>query len=205
MGKYAVDVVTGNVFNRLRVIVKRGNHREDGGPGLGYGGHVAQVDQVQGRLADAQHQAAALLQADIGGAFDQVPGRAVRDSGQRAHRAGEHDHSSGRVGAAGDGGSDVLMFQQMDLAGAIAGEEQPVEQAAAAGTAGLLGQHAQGAGGDHELDALDARVVFQGAEQLHGEDGAAGAGHGHNQGPAARLARGRGLRFGQRVGHRDHA
>jgi hypothetical protein len=71
--------------------------------------HVAQVGQVEGRLAHHQHQAAALLERDVGGAGQQVVAETVRHGRQRLHRAGRHHHGRGVEAAAGDAGADVAV------------------------------------------------------------------------------------------------
>jgi hypothetical protein len=68
----AVDEVARHLGCGLRVIVERGNGGEDGGSGVGGSLHVAQMDAVEGCLADAQDEWAALLEGDVGGAMDEV-------------------------------------------------------------------------------------------------------------------------------------
>ena len=98
--QHAVDVVARNVVDGLRVVVERGDHGEDSGSGFGDRSHVAQVDEVQRSLADAENKAAAFFQADIRSALDKIVGEAVGDAAQRAHGAGKDDHGVHRVGAA---------------------------------------------------------------------------------------------------------
>ncbi len=65
------------------------------------------MDAVEGRLAYAEDERAVLLEADIGGAVDEIRGEAVGDGGERSHGAGKNDHGVGGVAAAGDVGADV--------------------------------------------------------------------------------------------------
>ena len=62
--------------------------------------HVAQVREVERRLAHHQHQAAPLLQHDVGGAREQVVRQAVGDRRERLHRARRDDHRLRRERAA---------------------------------------------------------------------------------------------------------
>jgi len=65
------------------------------------------VDAVEGSLADAEDERAIFLEADVGGAVDEVLREAVCDGCEGAHGAGKDDHRVGGVAAAGDVGSDV--------------------------------------------------------------------------------------------------
>jgi hypothetical protein len=51
-----------------------------------------------------------------------------------------------------------------------------------AADASLFGHDAQGAGRDDEMDASNASVVLESPQHFNGEDGAAGAGYGENEG-----------------------
>jgi len=63
-------VVFCDVVQGLWVVVEGGDYGEDGGSGFGGGGHVADVDEAEWGLADAEDQGAALFEADVGGALD---------------------------------------------------------------------------------------------------------------------------------------
>jgi len=73
-------VVAGDVFDALRVVVEGRDYGEDGGAGFRGGGHVADVNEVEWSFADAEDERAALLEADVGGAFDEVLREAVCDA-----------------------------------------------------------------------------------------------------------------------------
>ena len=88
----AVDEVASDVVNGLRVVVEGGDDGIDRSAGLSDGGHIANVDEIEGRLADAEDKRPALLEADIGGAFDEVRGEAMGDAGKRAHGTGKNNH-----------------------------------------------------------------------------------------------------------------
>ena len=108
-------VVAGYVFDRLWVVVEGGDYGEDGGAGFCCGGHVADVDEVEGSFADAEEEWATFLEADVGGALDEVLREAVSDAGEGSHGAGKDDHAVGGVGAAGDGGADVFVGELLNF------------------------------------------------------------------------------------------
>src|SRR6202040_3333717 len=103
----AVNELAGHFFRALRVVVERGDRGEDGGAGVGGELHIAEVDAVEGSLADAEDEGAVFFEAYIGGALDEVRREAVGDRRESAHGAGEDDHRVGGVAAAGDVGADV--------------------------------------------------------------------------------------------------
>ena len=88
------------------LVIEAGRRGEDDRPCFGYRGEIAQVDQRQRGFPGHQDQLAALLEADVGGAFDQRAAVAVGDAGDCRHRAGTDDHprrtrrAGGRTGAA---------------------------------------------------------------------------------------------------------
>lgn len=105
----SVDELAGHFAGALRQIVKRGDGGEDGRSGVGGELHVAQVDAVEGSLADAEDEWATFLKADVGGALDEVRGETVGDGGERSHGAGKNDHAVGGITAAGDVRADVVV------------------------------------------------------------------------------------------------
>ena len=145
--------------------------------------HVAEVDAVEGGLADAEDEGAVFLEADIGGALDEVGGEAVGDGGERAHGAGKDDHGVGGVAAAGDVGADVGFGVLLDLRGWCA--EEFFGEVVAAAEMKFFGEDAESIFGDDEVDSGDAGVAASGAEELGGVDGAAGSGYG--EGDVARV------------------
>lgn len=110
-----MDEVAGHGGGVLRMVVEGGDAGVDDGASLGGGGHVADVDEVERRFADAEYEGAALLEADVGGTLDEVLCEAVTDAGECAHGAGKDDHAVGWVGAAGDGGADVFVGEEMNF------------------------------------------------------------------------------------------
>ncbi len=122
VGEDSVDELAGHFGGALRMVVEGGDDGEDGGSGVGGELHVAQVDAVEGSLADAEDEGAALFEADVGGALDEVRGEAVGDGGERAHGAGKDDHGVGGIAAAGDVGADVGVGVVLELRAGCAEE-----------------------------------------------------------------------------------
>jgi len=60
------------VGQRARSLVEGGHSRQHDGPGLGTGGQVAQLDQVEWRLPGHEEKAPAFLQMDVGGPVNEV-------------------------------------------------------------------------------------------------------------------------------------
>ena len=170
----AVDVVADHFVYALRTVVEGGGDGEDGGAGFGDGGHVADVNEVEGGFAGAEDEGAAFFEADVGGAVDEVFGEAVGDGGEGAHGAGHHQHGVDGVGAAGDGGADVFIGEQSDIGSRVA--EELFGEIVASADAGLFGKDAEGAGRGDEIDAGDAGVGLELAEGFYGDQRAAGAG-----------------------------
>ena len=171
-----MDELACHLGGGLRLVVEGGDDGEDGGAGVGGELHVAEVDAVERGLADAEDERAVFLEADVGGALDEVGGEAVGDGGERAHGAGQDDHAVGGVAAAGDVGADVGFGVLLDLVGG--GAEEFFGEVVAAAELQLFGEDAEGVLGGDEVDVCDASVGDEGAEHLGGVDGAAGAGYG---------------------------
>lgn len=186
MGEDATAVLDGHLLHGLGPVVKGGDDGEDGRACLGCRGHITDVDEVEGRFADAENERTALLERDIGCAFDKAVGEAVADGGERAHGAGQHDHAVRGIAAASDACADVAVFKQVELGVVRDGRgseflERFEEATAPAGQAVLFGQDTHRVVGDEEADALDAIVRAKEVEHGGGEDGAAGAGDGEGE------------------------
>jgi len=120
--KDALDELAGHFFGALGVVVEGGDGGEDGGACVGGKLHIADVDAVEGSLADAEDEGAVFFEADVGGAVDEILREAVRDGREGAHGAGEDDHRVGGVAAAGYIGADVGVGVLLEL-GAGGAEE----------------------------------------------------------------------------------
>jgi hypothetical protein len=176
VGEDSVNELAGHVLRALRMVVEGRDGGEDGGAGVGGKLHVADVDAVEGCLADAKDEGAIFFEADVGGALDQVGGEAVGDACQGAHGAGEDNHRVGGVAAAGDVRSDVGFGVLLEF-GAGSAEEFFGEVVAAAQVE-FFGEDAERAVGGDEVDLCDAVVGGEGTEDLCGVDAAAGSGDG---------------------------
>ena len=158
------------------MVVERGDGREDDRARVGCELHVAEMDAIEGRFADAEDERAAFFEGDVGGALDEVLGEAGGDGGECSHGAGKDDHRVGGVAAAGDVGSDVGVGVVVDFVGGRA--EELFDEAVASAEVEFFGEDAEGVVGDDEVDFSDARVGAEGAEHLCGVDGTAGSGDG---------------------------
>lgn len=162
MGEDAADELTGELGGIGGLQVESGYDGEDGCAGFSGERHVAQMDAIEGRFADAEDERAALFEGDIGGAGDERVGEAEGDGSERAHGAWEDDHAVGGVAAAGNGRADIGV-------GVLDGfgwrcPEELFEEIGAAGDAELFGEDAEGVFAGDEVDAGDAVVGFECAE-----------------------------------------
>src|SRR5437588_6234999 len=97
MGQDTAGKLVGHSFGGVGSIVEGRDQGIDGRPSIGGPVHVADVDFVERRLADAEYERALLFQTDVGSAFDQVRSNAVGNTGQGANAAWHHDHSVTRI------------------------------------------------------------------------------------------------------------
>jgi len=152
------------------------------------------VDAVKGRLAHTEDKASALLEADVGGAFDEIRGHAVGDASERAHGAGKDDHAIGGSAAAGDAGCNVCLGMLSDFFGDGRRAEKFFRESSAATEVHLFGEDAQCSFAGDQVNLGDTRVGVEGAEHLGGKEGTAGSGDGESEAEIG------GCRFGG-VGH----
>src|ERR1700722_13147018 len=176
LGQDAVGEMGDDVVDGFGRVVEGGHGGHDGGTGVVDAEHVFEVDAVEGRFPEAEHQGAALFQADVGGAGKQIVGYAGGDGGERAGGARDDDHGVNGSAAGGDGGADVFVGQVFDFFCGRAGQERSEFFAVGRDDIQFGGDEAQTRFRDDEKDALDTRV---GVEQTkHGlrVDCAAGSG-----------------------------
>jgi hypothetical protein len=174
-----VDELPRHLIRVHRLVIEGWNHGEDCRPRVGGEAHVADMDFVEWRFAETEHQRATLLKANVGGALDEVARHAVRDSGEGAHAAGHDDHASGVIAAAGNRGSYVVLGVLRNFRGGLA--EEFFSEMVAAGDAELFGEDAEGIFRGHKMDAGDAGVGIEGAEEYLAKDDAAGPGEGYGE------------------------
>jgi hypothetical protein len=175
----AMDVVPRDVFDGLGMVVEGGDERKDGRARLCDRGHVADVDEVERRLADAEDEAAALLQADVGSALDEVARNAVGDARKRSHGARKDEHRVQWVRTAGDGGADVFVREERDLFRRMA--EEFFYQRVASAEACFFREDPQSTGGDDQVDPADAFVGIERMEHLDSKHRSAGPCNGKNE------------------------
>jgi hypothetical protein len=76
MSQHPVDKLTRHLGGVGRLQIERWNDGKDHRSSFGGERHIAQVDAIEGRLADAENQRAALFESYIGGAGDERVGEA---------------------------------------------------------------------------------------------------------------------------------
>jgi hypothetical protein len=134
------------------------------------------VDAVERGLAVAEDEGAVFLEADVGGAVDEVLCDAVGDGRKGAHGAGKDDHGVGGVAAAGDVGADVGFGVLLEFG--AGGSEEFFGEVVATAQVQLFGEDAEGAVGGYEVDLCYTLVGGEGAQDLRGVDAAASPGDG---------------------------
>lgn len=179
MGQDAVGEFAGHVIEARWSVVEGRDQREDGSTGIGGFVHVADVNLIQRRLADAEHQRPSFFESYIGGALDKLRSDAVRDARECSNTAGDDDHPIARVGTAGHIRTDIGIRLQLDLAGTLA--QDPADEIAASAERKLFGEDAQGAVGSNEVHSLDAGIAFDGEQKLFEKDRTTGACGGNGQ------------------------
>jgi hypothetical protein len=137
------------------------------------------MDFIERRFAYAEHQRTLLLKANVGGALNELRCDAISDSGQRADTAGDHDHSVGRVRAAGYVRADVGVGLLLNFSGVTANDL--VDELIAACDVEFLGHDPKAAIGGNEVNCRNSLVGFDDPQQLLEEYRAAGASSGDGQ------------------------
>ena len=111
----AADDEIDGVLKGLRPSIKGGHGGQHHGAGLSTSGQIAQLNQMQRRLARHQHERTTFLQMNVGGAMNKVLRQTVSDGRGRAHAARTNDHSRRQKGAAGDSRPEVHEVMIMHL------------------------------------------------------------------------------------------
>ncbi len=178
MRENPVDEVAGHFDGGLWVVVEGRHDGEDGRASLGGELHVAQVNAIEGRLAHAEDERTALLEAYVGRALDEVRRHSVGNASQSSHGAGKNNHGVGGIATAGDVGCDVGFRVMKNLAGGGWRVEELFHKIVAAAELHLFGEDAQGGFAGDKVDMGDARVSVESAQHLSGKKRAAGSGDG---------------------------
>ena len=174
MGEDAAGELVRHLVERSGAEVVGGNQGKDSRSGIGSAVHVADVNFVERRFADAEYERAFFFEADVGGALDEMGGDSVGNASERSDAAGQHDHRVGRIGAAGDVGADIGVGLLLDFAGGTASKNL-ADEIVAAGDFEFFRHDAQRAVGGDEVDGFDAVVAVHGEQELAQKDCAAGA------------------------------
>src|SRR5688500_4294652 len=170
--EHAPHRVVHQVVDGLGAAVERRHRREDDPAHLGDGLHVADVREVERRLARDEHQPPPLLQDDVGGAADQIVGEPVGHRGERLHRARRDYHAGGDERAARDRCADVAhVVHHVGELGDVLARELVL----------LPGvEHARVGDDEERLPAAHRAQPFQDAQAV---DRPGGPGHRHDETP----------------------
>src|SRR6185437_7344145 len=90
--EHAAGELVRHLVERGGKEVVRGDERKDGRSRVGRAIHIADVDLVERSFANAEHELTLFLEADVGGALDQVRSNAIGNAGERTDAARQHDH-----------------------------------------------------------------------------------------------------------------
>ncbi len=107
MGKNAAGKLVRHLIERGRPKIVGEDERKDSRSSVSGAVHVANMDFVERRFADAKNQRTLFFEAHVGGALNQVGSAAVGNAGQSSDAARNDDHRVGRIGTAGNVGADV--------------------------------------------------------------------------------------------------
>ena len=175
----AVSELAGDVIQAYRSIVEGWDERVDGGPRIGGPVHVPDMNLVERSLANAEHQGALLLQADVRCALDEMGAAAVGNATQGADAAGNNHHSVSWIGAAGDIGADIgvdLLANFIAVCADDLGDEvvAPLEVQ-------FFGHYTEPAIGRDEIHGLNAVVSFDSEQEMFQEQRTTRASGGNRQ------------------------
>src|SRR5581483_8825818 len=165
--EHAVSELARNLLNRSRTKVEGWNQREDGRPGIRGSIHIADVDFVEGCLTHAKNQRAALFEAYVRGAFDQLRGDAIRDSRQGTDAARQNDHGVRGIGSAGNVRANVVVRLLVDFGRLLT--EELVDKPGSALEPEFLGHHAEGVVGGDKIYGCDSPIAINRQQQLSQE------------------------------------
>lgn len=179
MSQDPVSELAGDVIQACRSIVIGRGQRVDRRPRIRRPVHVPDMDLVKRSFANAEHQGALLLEANVGRAFDQVRAAAIGDAPESAHTAWHNYHSISRIRSARDVGTDIRINL---LANFIARSADDLcDEVAASLEFELLDHDPQPAIGGDEVDRLYALIGFDREQQVLEEQGTACARGGNRQ------------------------
>lgn len=120
----AIDELLDHFVDGLGRVVKRGHGGHDDGAGVVNAEHVFEMDAVEGRFAEAEDEGAALFEANVGGAREQVVADTGSDCAEGACRARNDDHGVDGSAAGSDGRADVFVGQAFKFFRGCSGEKR---------------------------------------------------------------------------------
>src|ERR1700719_3360625 len=83
----AADILRDQIVNGLRLMIKRRDRRHDHRSGLLRAHHVFEMDAIERRITNAEHQPTAFFERHIGGTRNEIVACSTGNRGERAHRA----------------------------------------------------------------------------------------------------------------------
>jgi hypothetical protein len=110
-----------DILHGFWVMVEAGAGRQDDGAGARQAQHVFEMDGREGRFTWNQHQFAAFLEHDVGGAFDQLVGQALGDGGQVPIEQGQMTIASGGLEPEATGANHSSRPKNGSFSGSTAG------------------------------------------------------------------------------------
>lgn len=164
VGEDAKDVLLDEIGDFLGRVVEGGHGGHDDGSGVVDAEHVFDVDAIERRLAKAEDESAALLEADVGGAREEIVARAGGDGAEGSGGAGNHGHGVHACAAGGDGGADVAIGEIFDFRGGSSSEQGRQFLRFLRNDAEFGGDEAQAGVAGDEMDALDAWISVEEVE-----------------------------------------
>jgi hypothetical protein len=172
VGEDAKDELAHEIGDFFRGVVERRHGGHDDGAGVVNAEHVFDVDAIEGRLAEAEDERAALLEADVGGAREEIVAGAGGDGAECSRGAGNYRHGVHTRAAGGDGGADVAIGEEFDFRGGSAGEKRRKFFRFLGDNAQFGGDKTQAGFTGDEIDALDAGIGVEETEDELRVDGA---------------------------------
>ena len=182
MREDAVDVLRDDFIDGFWRVIKRGSGGHDERASVVKAQHVFDVDAIERRFAEAEDQFAALFEANVSSAGEQVVAHAGSNRPKRARGTGNDDHGVDGGAAGGDGGADVAIGQAFEFFRRSFGKKRGELLRILGDDAEFGGDEAQtGVAGD-EVNAGDARIGVKGAKNRLRIDRAARAGDAYGDG-----------------------
>ena len=164
MCQYAAGKLMRHLIERRRKEVVGGNERKDGRSRIGSPVHVANMNFIEGRFANTEHQGSSFLEANVGGALQQLRCNSVRHASKSPDAARQHDHRLSGIRTAGNIRAYIGIRLLLNLA--RLGSEQLRHKVVAPAQIEFFGHHSQRAIRGNEVYGLDAIIVLDREQQV---------------------------------------